>query len=82
MTQLVYVFDLDDTLISERDYVFSGFRAVGDFVQKQYGLIGFEELATSFFCRGMRGYIFNEVLKTLGLDDSEDVICKLVNVSS
>ena len=80
MTQLVYVFDLDDTLISEREYACSGFRAVGNFVQQECDVIGFEELAVSCFNQGLRGHIFNEVLNNLGLKITEDFVAKLVDV--
>lgn len=57
------VFDLDDTLYSELDYVHSGFRAVADFLKKKLKLDAemiFEELASSFEEKG-RGKNFNDL---------------------
>lgn len=69
------VFDLDDTLYLERDYVRSGFRAV----QEAHGIAGFADVAWSFFSRGLRGKIFNQTLSELGLASTEHVVQELVH---
>jgi putative hydrolase of the HAD superfamily len=55
------LFDLDDTLYPERDYVLSGFRAVADWAQGRGGIPaeqGYAEL-TRLFERGVRGDTFD-----------------------
>ncbi len=60
------VFDLDDTLYPEADYVFSGFRAVDQFVIQELGLFGFFDEAVDLFRFGSRGRIFDQVIGKLG----------------
>jgi putative hydrolase of the HAD superfamily len=60
------VFDLDDTLYPEREYVFSGFRAVAQWAETQLGIHaeqGFAELK-ALFDEGVRGDTFNRWLTT------------------
>ena len=45
----LFVFDLDDTLILERDYVHSGFQTVGRHLWRSRGLDGFAEEAWRLF---------------------------------
>ena len=68
------VFDIDDTLFLERDYVRSGFRAV----EETHGIAGFADMAWSFFTQGLRGSIFNQALSELGLAYTESSIQELV----
>lgn len=45
------VFDLDDTIFPERDFVFSGYNAIAKLLSEKYGLdksFGFEILSSSF----------------------------------
>jgi putative hydrolase of the HAD superfamily len=74
----VVVLDMDDTLFLERDYVHSGFAAVDAVVAKEYGLKGFSECAWRLFCAGVRGRIFNEVLKEMGVELA--IVAELVAV--
>ncbi|MBI2513182.1 MAG: HAD family hydrolase [Opitutae bacterium] len=60
------VFDLDDTLYPERDYVLSGFAAVDAWLMEQKGIEGFGARAVAAFERGVRGRIFDEVWAELG----------------
>lgn len=57
------VFDLDDTLYLERDYVKSGFRAVADAIGDKVGNrdVWFAELWNRFLA-GVRGDTFNQLL--------------------
>jgi putative hydrolase of the HAD superfamily len=57
------VFDLDDTLYPERDFVLSGFQAVSGWLRLQGGVEGFYDRALATFERGVRGRIFDEVLR-------------------
>ncbi len=76
----VVVFDLDDTLYPERDYVLSGFAAVDRWLVAQCGVIGFYERAHALFSAGQRGRIFDEVLTQLGLPAAPARVAELVDV--
>ena len=74
------VFDLDDTLYLERDYVRSGFRAVGQWVHENIGPDQFFDLAWRRFEQGSRRTIFNEVLADLEIEVGGELIGQLVQV--
>ncbi|MGH2787272.1 MAG: HAD family hydrolase [Actinomycetota bacterium] len=74
------MFDLDDTLFLERDYVRSGFRAVGAWLEGRLGIEGFFDRAWSAFEDGARGTIFNRALAEIGVDDSQELVSELVDV--
>jgi putative hydrolase of the HAD superfamily len=74
------VFDVDDTLYLERDYVRSGFRAVDTWVSRELGASGFGVRAWQTFLDGVRGTIFNEVLEDMGFDDEPSLIRDMVEV--
>jgi len=59
------VFDLDDTLYPEKDFVISGFMAVDEWVCAHLGIKGFFQQAQEAFEQGIRGTIFNTVLDKL-----------------
>ncbi len=59
------VFDVDDTLYLERDFVFSGFAAVDRWLSSERGLAGFGECARRLFAEGLRGRVFDAVLAEL-----------------
>lgn len=75
----VVVFDLDDTLYLERDYVKSGFKAVDLFLQKQ-NIKGFFELAWAYFEAGGRGNTFNVILDQLNVIYDKEYLIKLIMV--
>ena len=63
------VFDLDDTLYPERDYVLGGFKAVAEWAERNLGIPsarGLGELS-EMFRRGVRGETFNLWLARNGL---------------
>jgi putative hydrolase of the HAD superfamily len=75
------VFDLDDTLYPERDYVVSGMGAAASWAEKQLGIPaeqGFAQLM-SLFEQGVRGNSFNLWLEAHGLCD-EGLVAATVNV--
>lgn len=74
------VFDLDDTLYLERDFVLSGFAAVDCWLQSERGAAGFLDRAGRMFAEGARGRIFDTVLTEMGLDASPEEIGRLVAV--
>jgi len=61
----VVVFDMDDTLFPEHQFVQSGFRAVSEFISRECSIRGFFEQAWERFVAGDRGRIFNQVLEDL-----------------
>jgi putative hydrolase of the HAD superfamily len=73
------VFDMDDTLYLERDYVRSGFLHAGALVEKELGGRGFYDAAWELFLEGQRGDIFNRALKRIGLPAPASVIQGLVD---
>ena len=72
------VLDLDDTLFLERTYALSGFRRVGEHVDRVHGRAGFAEVATSLLEEGHRGTIFDEALRTVGLEPTPETVRSLV----
>jgi putative hydrolase of the HAD superfamily len=74
------VFDLDDTLYPERDYVLSGFAAVDAWLRAQRGVEGFEAAARRIFESGGRGTIFNEALANVGVPQDRELIDQLIGV--
>ena len=79
MNRLV-VFDLDDTLFLERDYVRSGFRAVGDSVRRRLGVKGFFNAAWKRFESGERSLIFDRVLADRGVLPGRPLVRELLSV--
>lgn len=74
------VFDLDDTLYPEREFVLSGFAAVDAWLRNDQGITGFLEGASAEFDRGMRGDIFNRALRGLGRPEDPQLIRQMVEV--
>ena len=79
------VFDMDDTLYLERDYCYSGFRAVGrwfahdkDFAEEAGWRMA--ELLQEYFDRGQVKNLFNTVLDVMGVEYDNDYIMQLVKV--
>jgi putative hydrolase of the HAD superfamily len=76
----VVVFDLDDTLYLERDFVRSGFRAVDRWLAREHAVPGLFELAWRLFATGQRGRIFDQALPHLGLAAEPTLVRRLVEV--
>lgn len=66
MTLEVVVLDVDDTLYLERDYVRSGFEAVGVHLERVAGVSGLAAAAWDEFERGARGDVLDRALERLG----------------
>jgi len=64
----VIVFDLDDTLYDEITFVHSGFRAVAQFLEQQYGIASDESLPFMLDTleRDGRGQVFDSLLRREG----------------
>lgn len=78
LTAACVVFDLDDTLFLEREYVCSGFRAVGALVEERFEVTGFFEAAWRAFERGERGRTFDAALGEVGVDPAPSLVASLV----
>lgn len=74
------VFDVDDTLFPERDYVLSGFKAVDAWLEARQDVSGFLTQAARLFDAGRRGRIFDEVLGELGRPDGAKWVPEMVAV--
>src|SRR5687767_11665642 len=74
------VFDIDDTLYLERDYVRSGFRAVGEWARARLGISDFAERSWRLFEAGVRGSIFDDALTESGVQPDHALVRALVDV--
>jgi len=74
------VFDLDDTLYRERDYVRSGIRAVDIWVQWRLGVPGFGTTAIRLWNEGRRTKLFDATLAELGVTVDPATIAAMVAV--
>lgn len=72
------VFDVDDTLYLERDYVRSGFAAAGLWAAERLGVRDLASRAWAEFEAGRRGDIFDRVLERCSVPRSAEVIDALV----
>lgn len=76
----VIVFDLDDTLYLERDFVRSGLAAAGGWMRQRHGIADFAERAEAVFDRGERGHVFDVVLAEYCLGDRQALVATLVAI--
>ncbi len=74
------VFDLDDTLFPEHQFVLSGLRTVGEWVSTYLSRPGFYAKAEQLFREGRRGNIFNLALDQLGMVYDQKLIANLIDV--
>lgn len=80
MPPLCLVFDLDDTLFLEREYVRSGFEAVGLWARNALRVNNFAERAWSLFENGQRRHVFDNILLELGLRPLAPLVSQMVSV--
>ncbi len=80
MLPVCVVFDLDDTLLLERDYVISGFAAVGSWARRRFAIDDFAGRACRQFEAGVRGRIFDSVLRDCGYEASAEDIQEMVTI--
>ena len=72
---MIYIFDLDDTLYNERQFVESGFLAVAKYAEFHWGLNHhdvFNQLVALLDENG-RGTIFNDLLKRYHLENKKNI---------
>lgn len=72
------VFDVDDTLYLERNYVRSGFHAVDDWLNGRTHAKGFADQAWALFESGCRGDIFNRALAASGVEHDAALVGAMV----
>nr|WP_310524353.1 HAD family hydrolase [Polymorphobacter sp.] len=76
----VIVLDLDDTLYLEREFVRSGYAALGGWMQQRFGVTDFAERAAWVFETGDRSRVFDAVLAGYGLETQAGLIATLVSL--
>lgn len=76
----VMVFDLDDTLYLERDFVRSGFAAADDWLRNKTGVEGLAARCSTLFEAGRRTRIFDEALASMGIVGIGEIVPALVDV--
>lgn len=76
------IFDLDDTLYNEIEFVMSGFEAVSEYLFQEFGLDKKKtfKLMKNKFTRYGRGQVFNDILKEYNFKYNKKLINKLVSV--
>ncbi|MDP4083172.1 MAG: HAD family hydrolase [Bacillota bacterium] len=74
------VFDMDDTLFREIDYIFSGYKAVDKWLVENFQIHNFYKIATSLFRKGYRKNTFNKALEQLGKICNEELIMEMINI--
>lgn len=74
------VFDVDDTLYLERDYVRSGFDAADAWLATEHRIDGLGQVAWSLFEEGHRGNIFDTALTSLRAKAETSLVEGLVKV--
>ena len=76
----VVVFDLDDTLFPEEQFVMSGLRAVDVWLGQNHQVQGFLTVAKQIFHEGERKSVFNCALQQLDVTFDDALIATLVSV--
>jgi putative hydrolase of the HAD superfamily len=71
------VFDIDDTLYLERDYIRSGFAEVARWAEIEFGLRGFFDRCWDAFQAGVRGRIF-DLAVTAYADVDPRIVARLI----
>ncbi len=74
------VFDLDDTLCLERDWVRGGFEAVGRWARREWGVERFSDACFELFEQGRRGDVFDRSVAKIGVDADPAAIAAMVEV--
>lgn len=79
MAAQAVVFDLDDTLYSERSYAFSGFAAVAAAFAERLGNVSeLEAVMRRLFDTEHRARVFNEVLRRAGAGEDAQLVAEMV----
>lgn len=78
MTIKAIVFDMDDTLYAEKDYVRSGMIHLDNFIKMKFNIKGFYETSMALFEVGERKFIFNKSLQLLNIPYDIELIHEMV----
>jgi len=73
---LILVFDMDDTIFPEIDFVYSGFKKVDFFLKNELNIYNFFDKACEKFLLGNRSDIFNQFLKEVNYEGDINVLVK------
>ena len=63
-----FIFDLDDTLINEKDYIFSAYKEIGEIIKKKNNIDIKDFLEKEFIIYG-RSLIYQRLIKQFKLKD-------------
>lgn len=76
------LFDLDDTLYDEKQFVKSGFIKVAEFIEDKFKINkkDFYKILVDIFNSGLRGNIFNIALEKVKVAYEEDIIQSMVKI--
>jgi len=76
------LFDLDDTLYNEKQFVKSGFAKVAEFIEEKFSINKkvFYEILIDIYNYGSRGNIFNLALKRKNIIFDEELICLILKI--
>ncbi|MDD5689512.1 MAG: HAD family hydrolase [Caldisericia bacterium] len=76
------LFDLDDTLYDEKQFVESGFIKVAEFIENKFKFNkkDFYKILIDIFNRGSRGNIFNLALEKVNIIFDENIIYSMVKI--
>lgn len=77
---ILVIFDLDDTLFLERDFVRSGFAAVGRWMARTIGISNFDRTCLELFEGGHRKLIFDLAAEHHALSPDPALIDRLVTI--
>lgn len=80
LSRYAIVFDLDDTLYCEVDFVQSGFRAASAWLESTHGIGGLATQCLRLFSSGRRTLIFDEALACLGVSPDRAIVTSLVDI--
>ncbi|SDK91122.1 HAD family hydrolase [Aliiruegeria lutimaris] len=72
------VFDLDDTLYLEREFVLSGYRYLDGWVAARTGTAGFGDACIDLFGAGERRRVFDRACERLEMEPRPELIAELV----
>lgn len=81
MTEIkTVVFDLDDTLFSERQFARSGIRAAHDWQMERFGHAGFLDTALEIYAGPFQDRLFDRALEALSIQMPKDALQEMVRV--
>jgi len=75
-----FIFDIDDTLYLELDYVYSGFSALGTWVAHEFDIHGFGVVCCELFEQGARHNVIDQALHYFKVPSSDDLVRQMVSV--